>query len=110
MIRYEITKTALIFLADNQGRSDLAYAFNEGGYPRAESEVLGEVMGNGLEWIQPEEIGALTSAPIFGNDAERNDMGDLIRCDDVFWFPDYCLRDPWEELRNKGRVVFPRGE
>lgn len=108
MIRYEITKTALIFLADNEGRADLAYAFREGGYPRAESCVLDHIIGNGLESLAPEEIGALTDAPIFGDDIGRDDAHNITQADNVFWFPDYCVRDPWEELRNKGRVSFQR--
>jgi len=110
MISYKVTERALTFMADNEGRADLAAAYRAGGYPRAESEVLSATGGNGLEMVAPEDIGALTSAPIFSDDFGRADSGEVAHCGRVFWFPDYMVRDPWEELKNKGRVVFPIGQ
>jgi hypothetical protein len=61
---------------------------------------------NGWEWISPEEIGALTDAPIISDDAERDDHGKLIRVGRVYAHMRYALEDAAEELRVHGRVIF----
>lgn len=61
---------------------------------------------NGLDWIKPEEIGALTDAPIFSDSASYDDEGELIDCKYVWWFPDYQIKDPVKELLENSKVVF----
>ena len=74
-------------------------------------ELMEEHMANDLyEILFPEEIGALTSAPIIGYDVLRDDSGDLIEVQEVYWFPDYQVIDPIEELLEKGEVFFEKGE
>lgn len=112
MIRAIKTGGALLITADNESRADLAEAFRRGGYPRAESEAL-EGLHERYSWVQPETIGALTEAPIlvanddliYPDDAHPHPSADAA----VYWFPDYCIRDPWRELADKGRVVFTKG-
>jgi hypothetical protein len=96
----------LVITADNEGRRDLAEAYAAGGYDRAEMEVAESIVPNSeLMFIPPEQVGALTGSPILGEAAWTDDGGmDVYGA--VFWFPDYMVRDPWEELKNKGRVVF----
>lgn len=110
-MRYEeLPNGALRFIANNDDRADLAYAYKEGGYPRAESTVIDLVVGNGLDFVLPEHIGALTDSPIFAEGFFFDDDNNPHLEDDakVWWFPDYAIRDPWAELRNKGRVDFTR--
>jgi hypothetical protein len=63
-------------------------------------------LANGWEWIAPEEIGALTSAPILSDDAERDDDGTLVAITTVYWFPNYQIISEVEELSERGYVEF----
>jgi len=85
---------SLKITANNHNRSELKDAYEQGGYPAAENYVQ-ETLGFGCwEFIEPADIGALTSSPILGFDG------------DVWWFPNYQITDPWQELKNRGRVIF----
>lgn len=103
----------LLFTADNFGRAALSDAYHMGGYPRAESDVFSEIEP---AWraVAPEAIGALTDAPIVCAEAFQpmpDDSGESYDVDPeavFYWFPDYAIRDPWEELKNSGRVIFQR--
>jgi hypothetical protein len=61
---------------------------------------------NGWEVIQPEEIAALTSAPIFSDEAERDEQGKLLAVRRVYWFPNYQIESPIQTLKEKGVVIF----
>ena len=61
---------------------------------------------NGWEWIAPEEVGALTSAPILSDSAERDDEGQLLTVGRVFWFPNYQVESPVRTLHERGAVTF----
>ena len=106
-IRATISKYHVTFTADNEARAELADAYRAGGYPRAEMYV-GEALHEAWEFVRPEEVGALTDAPILAecDGIERDDDGDLTAVGKVCWFPDYQVKDPWEALRNVGRVRF----
>ncbi|PAL23580.1 hypothetical protein [Sphingopyxis sp. GW247-27LB] len=108
-IAARITDAGLLFTASNAGRADLASAAADGGYYRAESEVCENIGGNGLEPVPPEMLG-LTDMPAFSCgltwDAEENRAWDGEGCP-IWGFPDYQIRDPWAELRRRGRVIFP---
>jgi hypothetical protein len=51
---------------------------------------------NGWEKLRPEDIGALTDAPIFSESGE----------DKVYWFPNYQIESPVQILLEKGEVTF----
>jgi hypothetical protein len=70
------------------------------------NEVFEHQLCNGWEWIRPEEIGALTDAPILSNTVKRDEDGKLVNCDRVYWFPDYAVESPIRTLYNDGKVVF----
>jgi hypothetical protein len=61
-----------------------------------------------LDWemVPPEDIGALTSAPILSDEVERDDQGQVTRVGRVYWHPDYQVRDEIEELREHHFLVF----
>lgn len=98
----------LLLTADNKSRSDLAY-WRRAGYQQAESAVADELRDN-YEFVQPETIGALTSAPILcaAYDMDYPDHGEPAPIDDakIYWFEPYQLIDPWEQLSRRGRVTF----
>jgi hypothetical protein len=70
------------------------------------AEVLEHYLANGWEWVQPEEIGALTAAPILSDDVERDDEGKIVKAGKVYWYPQYEVFDPLEQLIQTGSVIF----
>ena len=101
---------SLLLTAGNSDRSELAEASREG-YCDAESFVA-DSFHDILTFIPPENIGAMTGAPILTNDAEWPDDGNgpvpYNYESPVWWFEAYQIIDPWEELARKGRVIFQR--
>jgi hypothetical protein len=102
--------------ANNEARAILVEAYRRHGYSEAES-AMAELLHELYDFVRPESIGALTEAPILcasddmGYSEEAYEAhGGFVPLPDaaVFWFPDYALRDPWEELKNHGFVVFAR--
>ena len=61
---------------------------------------------NGWSEIRPEDIGALTSSPIFSDEATFDDDGNLKSVGRVYWFPNYQIESPVETLNEYGRVIF----
>lgn len=71
-------------------------------------ELLEDLWTNGqLDSVQPEEIAALTDAPIYCDWKETDDHGTLENIGRVYWFERYQIEDPAEELAKYGEVVFP---
>lgn len=59
-----------------------------------------------IDFIRPEEVGALTDSPIFGTDVVRDDQGNVTSYRSLYWFPNYQVIDPVEELEEAGEVYF----
>lgn len=57
-------------------------------------DAFEHMTSNGFDWVAPEEIGALTSAPILRYDNK------------VWWYPDYQVRSPMEDLAETGTTTF----
>jgi hypothetical protein len=77
--------------------------------PRDIFEALEALTANdSYGWLRPEEIAALTDAPIIGQDVARDDSGELVSVGAVFWYPQYETTDPIRELMERGRVIFTR--
>ena len=79
-----------------------------------EEYVLEDMIENGFDRISPEDIGALTDAPIIGNlvfnsKAAGEDWGNIdwgkTR---VWWYPDYALRSFVDDLLEKGETIFQK--
>jgi hypothetical protein len=98
----------LILTANNSTRHYLAEIENWGERFAAVAEMVG------MEIAQPEDVAALTDSPIL-----CAALGDYVETEygwirppqddaEIFWYPGYMLRDPIDELKNKGRVVFDR--
>lgn len=70
------------------------------------ADVLEPATANGLMWLDPHMVGAMTDSPIL-TDGSVDDNGDFIpEGAKVWWFPDYQVKSPLEELANTGRLVF----
>lgn len=106
-IRATLRNNTLLLTADNESRSELAETLRRYGYSGAEAYV-GEQLHEKWEFVLPEHVGAMTDSPILAecDGIERDDDGELTRVGTVAWFPDYAVRDPWQELRDRGRTVF----
>jgi hypothetical protein len=68
--------------------------------------LLEDHLCNGWEMVPPEDIGALTAAPILSDEVVRDDEGRLIAAGRVYWYPDYQVRDEIEELRAHLLLIF----
>lgn len=71
---------------------------------------LEEFFCNGWEWIHPEEIGALTDAPIISYDVTRDEDNNITEIGDVWAYADYMLFNPLEKLFENGSIVFMNSE
>lgn len=62
---------------------------------------------NGWEQVSPEDIGALTGDPyMVSEEIERDDVGNVTKAGRVFFYPNYALHDPVQELLEGYKVVF----
>lgn len=69
--------------------------------------TLEPLLCNGLHDIYPEMIGALTDAPIL-TDVCPDYVNSTLTDDDanIWWYPNYAVTSPMEELKNTGQVIF----
>jgi hypothetical protein len=68
--------------------------------------LLEDHLCNGWEMVPPEDVGALTAAPILSDEIARDDDGRVTEAGRVYWYPDYQVRDEIEELREHLILVF----
>lgn len=78
-----------------------------------DDEILNALIeAHGLEQVNPEDVGALTSSPIIAQDAEF-EMDDgymkLTGYSNLWWYPNYAIRGPIDELKETGSVTFTKG-
>lgn len=110
-VSFEIIERGLVFTADEETMEEIQELMRDdkSTYWDVFSEVFEYPICNGLSWVHPEDIGALTDSPIF-SDGAPDDDGNYSDDDQFFWFPEYMVTDPIEELATKGKVVFVKGE
>ena len=66
--------------------------------------------GNGrLYQVNPEDVGALTDAPLMTDDCRIEDDGTVQVFGSVWWFPNYMVTNFAEKLIEAGKVVFALG-
>lgn len=110
--RHDKAGRRLIITADNDGRAALADAYRSGGYRGAESEVA-QAFHEAYELRDADDTpdAWLTSAPfiIDADGVNYCDNGQFTVWEGtpIFQFPDYAVEDPWETLKNRGRVEWP---
>ena len=68
--------------------------------------LLEDHLSNGWEWITPESIGALTSAPILSDEAEHDEFGRIVAVGRLYWFPDYAVVDEIRQLKQTSLLTF----
>jgi hypothetical protein len=61
------------------------------------------ICNSGLQWVSPDELGALTSAPILGT---YDETGTNVL--EAWWYPGYELRSPQQDLLERGECVFKK--
>lgn len=100
----------LRIIADEDEREDLRAA--TGYYDR--EQIVSEGLHEHYDFIAPETIAALTDAPILchADDTSVEDDGQrtIVAHARIYWFPNYAITDPWEELADRGEVIFRSGE
>lgn len=100
----------LLVTADNETRAEIARGMNDFGYWGTFADAFEPHSCNGS--YTPFDAGdgdpfvGLTSAPciaetLFYDDDGRRDIDGRL-----WWFPDYMVRDPLDELKSHGRTVF----
>lgn len=107
----------LLVTAGNACRSYIAEQQRKGEYWGIFADIFENYSCNGS--FQPFEPGdgerynspfvGLTSAPCIAESLNYEDDGHQTIDGRVWWFPDYMLRDPLDELKRTGRTVFSFG-
>jgi hypothetical protein len=67
-------------------------------------ELLEEHLTNGWDWINPEDVGALTEAPILSDTADYDDNGNLVDIKRCWGYMDYMIYNPIEQLLKNGKI------
>lgn len=73
-------------------------------------ELIEHQLCNGWTWLNPEDVGALTDAPILSDGASYNDDGVMIVYGGVWWYPNYQVVDLAKELEKSGYLIFDKGD
>jgi len=98
---------SLVLKIDNEEeKKELLNYFNEGSLSLDESmyEFFEPILANShFRWICPEEIGALTDAPILGYEDENGNTKE------AYGFMDYCVSSILEELFQYEDVTLQKG-
>lgn len=101
----------LILTADNESRAALADAYRRNGWHGMESEVA-EALHEAYLPVGADDApdAWLCDSPflIDADGVNYCDNGQLTvwESNPIFQFPDSAIRDPWEELKNRGRTEF----
>lgn len=109
----ELPNGDLLVTADNATRSDIAYGLREHGYWVAFADAFEGYSCNGS--YTPFDAGegnpfvGLTSAPCIAESMSTEDDGTQVIHGSFWYFPDYAIRDPLEELATRGRTIFSKG-
>ena len=109
-MRYKTTESGdLLLLAANDERSEIASLLRDRGYREADRFIREYLETTGiLYFVPPENIGAMTDAPILTEYCDTSDDRNWAPYPDagLWWFPDYMVTCPWEQLAWRGRVLF----
>lgn len=114
-MKYEITPNGnLLISSEPEDAEMLAHLkdINQGDDVTFLADLLDQTgwSGNGqLNTVRPEDIGALTDAPILSDDVTIEDDGHATVNGRVWWFPNYMITNFADVLIEKGQVVFTLG-
>src|SRR5947209_4430378 len=73
-------------------------------------DLLEEHFSGEWDWVQPDEIGALTAAPILSDDCTRDGSGILTHVGTVYWYESSPVSSPVRELFDNSHVDFQRAD
>ena len=79
---------------------------NDVGFMADMLEETGWSPNGRLLQVQPEDIAALTEAPILTDDRTIEDNGDVTVHGRVWWFPNYMVTNFADELIENGETIF----
>lgn len=95
-----------ISVTDESERQEIADAIAGGDVSdNSMYDAFERLVANGYSWIAPEQIGALTSAPIL-SDSPGDDQGNPDPNANYWWYPQYETRSPMEDLAETGKTIF----
>jgi hypothetical protein len=89
-LRIRLTRNGRRHFADIREQRD-AFGINA-----ALSALLEDHLQTGWEMVPPEDIGALTSAPILSDEIVRDEEGRIVEAGRVYWYRDYQVKDEIE--------------
>lgn len=103
----QLESGALMVKADIDGIDHLNDYWGERTSLAMWAELLESHSCNGsYALVAPEDIGALTDSPIIAESVTYEDDGMATVEGQVWWFPDYAVRNELQELRDGQTVVF----
>jgi len=73
-------------------------------------ELIDDFLCNVWTWVYPEDIGALTSAPIISREVKENEDGDVVDVGIVYSYDMYAIYDPVQEIFSEGKIVLTKNE
>jgi|GEM_PF-2409048 len=73
-------------------------------------ELIEDFLCNGWDWVNAEDIGALTEAPLLTNDIEIDDQGNVIKVGIIYKYEMYQVYDPVEEIFSEGKIILTKHE
>lgn len=104
-VGFKIENDVLKITTDSEGQAELKEMGEGVQSDDVMYDVFEPVVCNGLAWVAPEDIGALTDAPILSDDSKDDD--DKYPEDAKFyWYPSYQLKSPLCDLRDFGEAIF----
>ncbi len=107
-MEFTVTKTGLILKADQDVEKMLLEQMEVDGVLETDDamyELFEDILANSeYEWITPQEIGALTDAPILGIREENGDISE------AYGFMDYCVRSLLGDLKEYGEAKLISGD
>lgn len=74
------------------------------------TELLDWHTRNGWSWIEPQDIGALTSAPILGRGVQIDDGGEFVAAEAIYWHERYAIDNPITKLIEDGVLIFDKAK
>ena len=101
IVKYEIKENCLLITIDDCEREELRELSLDDDFlsDAMMCDFLEPITCNGLSWILPDEIGALTDAPILSEGMAED-------CLPVFYYNDYMIRSPLQDLLESGECKF----
>lgn len=108
-VNYEKTGRGVTFKLDpdtEEARAELKERFEELGEIAILPEIFESLTSNGWMRVDPETIGALTSAPMI-SDNSFGDTDDYEFAEaNIYWYPDYAVRSTVQELIDTGKTYW----